>query len=99
MEAAEPSEEDLTSTSVENPSLNRGMEKTETEKLSGEVDLCDDGSDSNDESLEPESELWRGSEEKPVRQKDFLQQLSKQEAAPKTSEQDVAEEDDEQRII
>ena len=67
MEAVEPSGEDLTSTSVETPSLNRGMEKTETEKPSGEgADFCD-GSDSNDESLEPENKLWRGSEEQPVR--------------------------------
>ena len=74
VEAVEPSGEDLTSTSVETPSLNRGMEKTETEKPSGEgADFCD-GSNSNDESLEPENELWRGSEEKPVRQGDFVQQ-------------------------
>ena len=96
VEAVEPSGEDLTSTSVETPSLNRGMEKTETEKPSGEgADFCD-GSDSNDESLEPESELWRGSEEQPVRQEDFLQQVAKQEAAPRASEQNFAEEDYEQ---
>ena len=93
VEAVEPSGEDLTSTSVETPSLNRGMEKTETEKPSGEgADFCD-GSDSNDESLGPENELWRGSEEQPVRQGGFVQQPAKQEAAPKTSEQSVAEED------
>ena len=72
------------------------MEKTETEKPSGEgADFCD-GSDSNDESLEPENELWRGSEEQPVRQGGFVQQPAKQEAVPKASEQNVAEEDDEQ---
>ena len=38
VEAAEPSGEDLTSTVVENPSLNCGMEKTETGKPSGEGD-------------------------------------------------------------
>ena len=59
---------DLKSASVEPPSLNC-VEKTETEKPSGEGDSdpCDDGSDSNDLSLEPGSELWRGSEEQPVR--------------------------------
>ena len=31
-----------------------------------------------------------------MRQEDFVQQLAKQEAAPKASEQNVAEEDDEQ---
>jgi len=82
VEAVEPSGEDLTSASVETPSLNRGMEKTETEKPSGEdaEDFCD-GSDSNDESLEPESELWRGSEEQPLRQEDFVQQLAERSAA------------------
>ena len=51
VEAVEPSGEDLTSASVETPSLNRGMEKTETEKPSGEdaEDFCD-GSDSNDDN-------------------------------------------------
>jgi len=50
---------DLKSASVEPPSLNC-VEKTETEKPSreGDADPCDDGSDSNDDSLEPESELW-----------------------------------------
>ena len=96
VEAVEPSGEDLTSTSVETPSLNRGMEKTETEKPSGEgADFCD-GSDSNDESLEPENELWRGSEEQPERQGDFVQQPAKQEAVPRASEQKVIDEDDEQ---
>ena len=54
--------------SVEILSLNC-VDKTETENPSGEghEDPCDDISDSNDESLEPESELWRGSEEQPVR--------------------------------
>ena len=57
VEAAEPSGEGLTSTSVENPSLNCNMGKTETGKSSGEgdEDHCD-GLDSNDEGLEPESE-------------------------------------------
>jgi len=92
VEAVEPSGEDLTSTSVETLSLNRGMEKTETEKPSGEgADFCD-GSDSNDESLEPENELRRGSEEQPVRQGGFVQQPAK-EAVPRASEQIVAEED------
>jgi len=88
---------ELKSLSVETPSLNC-VEKTETEKLSeeGHEDPCDDGSGYNDESLETESELWRGSEEQPVRQEDFVQQLAKQEAAPEASEQNVAEEDDEQ---
>ena len=73
----------MTSTSVETPSLNC-VETTETEKPSGEGDddPCDDGSDSNDESLEPENELWRGSEEQPVRQGVFVQQPAKQEAVP-----------------
>ena len=80
VEAVEPSGEDLTSASVETPSLDRGMEKTETEKPSGEdaENFCD-GSDSNDESLEHESELWRGSVEQPVRQD--LQQLAERSAA------------------
>uniref|UniRef100_A0A7S2ARJ6 Uncharacterized protein n=1 Tax=Octactis speculum TaxID=3111310 RepID=A0A7S2ARJ6_9STRA len=95
VEAVEPSGEDLTSTSVENPSLNCGMEKTETEKPSGEgADFCD-GSDSNDESLEPENELRRGSEEQPVRQGGFVQQPAKQEAVPRASEQKVFKEVDE----
>ena len=87
---------DLKSASVETPSLNC-VEKTETEKPSGEgdEDPCDDGSDSNDESLEPESELWRGSEEQPARQEDFLQQPAKQEAVPRASDQKVVKEDDE----
>ena len=70
---------DLKSASVETPSLNC-VEKTETEKPSGEdaEDFCD-GSDSNDESLEPESELWRGSVEQRVRQD--LQQLAERSAA------------------
>ena len=50
------------------------MENTETEKPleEGDEDPCDDGSDSNDEGVEPESELWRGSEEQPVGQEDFV---------------------------
>ena len=47
--------------------------------VEGDKDPCDDGSDSNDESLEPESELWRGSVEQPVRQD--LQQLAEWSAA------------------
>mmetsp|Transcript_1429 Transcript_1429/g.1771 ORF Transcript_1429/g.1771 Transcript_1429/m.1771 type:complete len:96 (+) Transcript_1429:121-408(+) len=71
------------------------MEKTETEKPSGEgADFCD-GSDSNDESLEPENELRRGSEEQPVRQGGFVQQPAKQEAVPRASEQKVFKEVDE----
>ena len=90
---------DLKSASVEPPSLNCA-EKTETEKRSGEGDAvpCDDGSDSNDESLEPESELWRGSEEEPVRQEDFVQQPVKQETAPRASDQKVVKEDDELEV-
>ena len=50
---------DLTSASVETPSLNCCMEKTETKKPLGEgdEDQYDDGSNSNDERLESESEL------------------------------------------
>ena len=83
VEAAEPSGEDLTSTSVETPSLNC-VEKTDTEKPLGEgdEDPCDDGSGSNDESLEHESELRRGSEEQLVRQEYHVQQPAKQEAVP-----------------
>ena len=90
---------DLKSASVETPSLNC-VEKMETEKPSGEghEDPCDDGSDSNDESLEPESELWRGSEEQPARQEDFVQQRAKQEAVPRASEQKVVKEDDELEV-
>ena len=97
VEAAEPSGEGLNSTSVENPSLNCNMGKTETGKSSGEgdEDHCAD-LDSNDEGLEPESELWRGSEEQPVRQEGFVQQPAKQEAVPRASEQKVIDEDDEQ---
>ena len=48
----------------------------------GDEDSRDDGSDSNDEGLESESELWRGSEEQPVGQGGFVQQPAMQETVP-----------------
>ena len=57
------------------------------------MDLKSIGLKDSNESSEPETELWRGSEEQPVRQEDFVQQPAKQETVPRASEQNVVKED------
>ena len=51
-----------------------------------EMDLKSIGLKDSNESLEPETELWRGSDEQPVRQEDFVQQPAKQEAVSRDSD-------------
>ena len=53
--------------------------------------MDDDHSTADSDDLD----TWRGSEEQPVRQEDFVQQPAKQETIPRASDQKVVKEDDE----